>query len=197
MYPMRQPDLRRVKFATLVSLSEAAEKYQVFAAMEICTLHMEAAIPVHPFEVLSYGAKHGYASLTDMAEVQATSMSIEDAYAGLTLKMYIAWTRYHGRWLSILDHAHQWRPNANHEPCDLWKRLFAETSSRLGSNPKSLRKLDDIFRAQDVKPATTNPGIQFGFPGRTTCTHCYNNIVQWRRSVETEMHALPRLGIFL
>jgi hypothetical protein len=41
MYPMRQPDLKRVEFSTLTSLSETAEKYQVFSAMEICKFRME------------------------------------------------------------------------------------------------------------------------------------------------------------
>ena len=41
MYPMRQPDLKKVEYTTLASLSETAEKYQVFSAMEICKLRME------------------------------------------------------------------------------------------------------------------------------------------------------------
>lgn len=113
MYPMRQPDLKQAAFETLASLSEAVEKYQVFSAMEICKLYMEyvkpltlilglisklcdtirAATTIHPFEVLCYAAKHGYADLMNIAEEQATGMSLEDAYIGLTLEMYVAWVR--------------------------------------------------------------------------------------------------------
>ena len=44
MYPMRQPDLKKVDFVTLVFLSETVEKYQVFSAMEICKLRMECVL---------------------------------------------------------------------------------------------------------------------------------------------------------
>lgn len=41
MYPQRQPDLKRVEFEILQQLAEAAEKYQVFAAMATCKMLME------------------------------------------------------------------------------------------------------------------------------------------------------------
>jgi hypothetical protein len=210
MYPMRQPELKHTAFETLASLSEAVEKYQVFSAMEICKLYMEAATASHPFEVLCYAAKHGYADLMDIAEEQATGMSLEEAYVGLTLEMYVAWTRYHGRWLDVLDYAHHLKgPVADHvgpgPTCELWKRLFAETASRLGGNPRSLRTLDDVFRPQDAKPAgTANP-----IPGPmhlqmsrlmnqgSSCTNCYNSIVDWRQSVEAKLQGLPKLNTFL
>jgi len=44
MYPMRQPDLKKVEFSTLKSLSETAEKYQVFSAMEMCKCRMEYVV---------------------------------------------------------------------------------------------------------------------------------------------------------
>lgn len=40
MYPQRQPDLSMIAFKRLAELAEAAEKYQVYAAMEICRVRM-------------------------------------------------------------------------------------------------------------------------------------------------------------
>ena len=40
MYPQRQPDLINMDFKQLAELAEAAEKYQVFAAMAICNVYM-------------------------------------------------------------------------------------------------------------------------------------------------------------
>ena len=40
MYRGTRPDLRKVDFKTLSGLAEAAEKYQVFAASDICQVHM-------------------------------------------------------------------------------------------------------------------------------------------------------------
>ena len=40
VYPKRHPDLRRVSFDTVAAVAEAAEKYEVFSAMNICQLRM-------------------------------------------------------------------------------------------------------------------------------------------------------------
>jgi hypothetical protein len=40
MYPQRTPDLKKVEFTVLAKLAEAAEKYQVFGAMDICNTRM-------------------------------------------------------------------------------------------------------------------------------------------------------------
>lgn len=41
MYRQRQPDLSCVPFETLAQLAEAAEKYQVFSAIEVCKMYMK------------------------------------------------------------------------------------------------------------------------------------------------------------
>jgi hypothetical protein len=43
MYPQRPPDLRKLDFKVLADVAEAVEKYQVYAAMEICNIRMEYA----------------------------------------------------------------------------------------------------------------------------------------------------------
>lgn len=46
MYPQVQPDLDTVPFETLAGLAEAAEKYQVYAALQLIKIHMMCAILV-------------------------------------------------------------------------------------------------------------------------------------------------------
>lgn len=41
MYLQRHPDIKKIDFAILSGLAEAVEKYQVYAAMEICNIRME------------------------------------------------------------------------------------------------------------------------------------------------------------
>ena len=41
MYRQRQPDLSRLGPQELAKLAEAAEKYQVYSAMEVCKLRMQ------------------------------------------------------------------------------------------------------------------------------------------------------------
>jgi hypothetical protein len=45
-YPERHPDLASLDFEVLAPLAEAAEKYKVFAAMNVCHLRMKS---VHSF----------------------------------------------------------------------------------------------------------------------------------------------------
>jgi hypothetical protein len=40
IYPSRHPGLSDLKFCTLAMITEAAEKYEVFAAMNICEVRM-------------------------------------------------------------------------------------------------------------------------------------------------------------
>lgn len=44
MYLQPQPDLSAVSFEELAGLAEAAEKYQVYAAIPICKVHMEYVV---------------------------------------------------------------------------------------------------------------------------------------------------------
>ena len=46
IYPQRQPDLAEIDFKQLAELAEAAEKYQVFAAMTVCNIYMTYVVLV-------------------------------------------------------------------------------------------------------------------------------------------------------
>jgi len=44
VYPKRHPDVEELDFKLLAELAEAAEKYEVFFAMEICRIQMRFAL---------------------------------------------------------------------------------------------------------------------------------------------------------
>ena len=46
MYPQCQPNLKQLEFHTLSALAEAAEKYQVFSALDICSVYMRFVVAV-------------------------------------------------------------------------------------------------------------------------------------------------------
>ncbi|KAG5637537.1 hypothetical protein H0H81_004234 [Sphagnurus paluster] len=50
IYPARHPSLEKTDFATLKVLAEAAEKYQVFAAMNFCYIRMKSDIITSGFK---------------------------------------------------------------------------------------------------------------------------------------------------
>ncbi|EED77438.1 predicted protein, partial [Postia placenta Mad-698-R] len=91
MYRQRQPDLSCVPFETLAQLAEAAEKYQVFSAIEVCKMYMKASIPLHPVEVLAYAGRHDYATLCDEAAPLTINASVEDMSKHLGPATFIIW----------------------------------------------------------------------------------------------------------
>ncbi|KZP11904.1 hypothetical protein FIBSPDRAFT_755917, partial [Athelia psychrophila] len=94
-YPQRPPDLTSIPFEVFAGLAEAAEKYQMFGAMEICRLLMKCLpAPDHPFEVLMYAIRHEYPDLMDLAQRRALQFSPDQAFDCMSPAVYIAWVRY-------------------------------------------------------------------------------------------------------
>ncbi|KAJ7907681.1 hypothetical protein B0H13DRAFT_1715765 [Mycena leptocephala] len=67
IYLRRHPTPDNMPFAKVAALTEAAEKYQVYSAMNICHLRMKAFLPSHAPEILTYAARHDYPTV--VAEV--------------------------------------------------------------------------------------------------------------------------------
>ncbi|KAF7978046.1 hypothetical protein HWV62_1667 [Athelia sp. TMB] len=57
MYPRRQPNLSVLRFKLLAELAEAAEKYQVFAAMASCNVSMRCMFSI-TFTLLKHRLIH-------------------------------------------------------------------------------------------------------------------------------------------
>jgi hypothetical protein len=85
-YPSRRPSLVGVEFSILAGVAEAAEKYEVYIAMDMCYNRMvwggistsnqlreppnrnytfREQSREHPLEVLNYSTRHGYLGLAD------------------------------------------------------------------------------------------------------------------------------------
>ncbi|KII85197.1 hypothetical protein PLICRDRAFT_116383 [Plicaturopsis crispa FD-325 SS-3] len=101
-----QPDLSKASFRDLANVSEAAEKYQVYAALPPCKAHMARALPQHPFPVMAYAARHGYMSLANEAAELVVAMPYEAILAklaSLPMDCGVAWVRGSGR-AAVLTH---------------------------------------------------------------------------------------------
>ncbi|KAF7978045.1 hypothetical protein HWV62_1665 [Athelia sp. TMB] len=100
IYPQRHPDLAEIDFKQLAELSEAAEKYRVFAAMTRDMLRgysqyiLSEAYADHSFEVMLYAMRHGYEKLMDKAEKIALGVSQTLAFECFTPQVYNAWVSY-------------------------------------------------------------------------------------------------------
>lgn len=108
MYPQRRPEIKKIGFKQLEALAEAAEKYQVFSAMDVCQWRLACVVmksqritwpqeyyreiyAKHPLEVLCFAMKHGYSDLATLTEKKALELSPTVAFERLPLPAYIAW----------------------------------------------------------------------------------------------------------
>ncbi|KJA25068.1 hypothetical protein HYPSUDRAFT_135172 [Hypholoma sublateritium FD-334 SS-4] len=63
IYPNRHPSLRDQDFETLLEISDAVQKYEIFAAMNTCETRLMEAIPMHSTDILLHALRH---NLTDI-----------------------------------------------------------------------------------------------------------------------------------
>jgi len=186
IYPQRTPDLRKVRFDVLAGLAEAVEKYQVYAAMDICYIHMGVAIPHHPLQVLDYAVRHRVLGLVDKVEDKYLLSSPQEAFKCLTIPVYVVWTLYYAQWQAALKYAHtfeQWPSSGgcqkSNPNCNIW-HFYAKVSHRLGGNPYSLLNLDYVFQLK-----------------AKSCTVCQTTRDNWRSRVEKKLKQLPKFSTFL
>ncbi|KAH9922172.1 uncharacterized protein B0H18DRAFT_1121000 [Fomitopsis serialis] len=106
MYRQRQPDLNKIDADELAMLAEAAEKYSVYAAMEVCKLCMQSAIQKMPLLVMGYAARHGYESLCEEAAPHTVQAQAADAFKHLDGGCFASWVLYREHWLEILYDIH-------------------------------------------------------------------------------------------
>ncbi|KIL60514.1 hypothetical protein M378DRAFT_83615, partial [Amanita muscaria Koide BX008] len=91
LYPKPLPDVKGLPFKTLASLAEAAEKYQVFSAMMICSMRMTVVVNDHPVDVLRYAAIHHYKELLDIAAPLVITRPLSEALDRLPPNTIPAW----------------------------------------------------------------------------------------------------------
>ncbi|KAK2459285.1 hypothetical protein APHAL10511_008706 [Amanita phalloides] len=102
MYPERQPSLKKISFRVMADLAEAAEKYEVFAAMATCHTHMTAEIEKHSLAVLVYAAKHDYPELLDKSAMMVIGQPLDSVVDRMPPAVAVVWIRYYQKWRDFL-----------------------------------------------------------------------------------------------
>ncbi|KZP33561.1 hypothetical protein FIBSPDRAFT_310403 [Athelia psychrophila] len=194
MYPQRHPDLTKIDFMQLAELAEAAEKYQVYAAMDVCNIRMDEAFSDHSFEVMMYAMRHGYPELMDKSERKALEVSPTIAFESFTPQVYIAWTRYYAQWLDLLAslHIHMANVHGDHDISDhhwgenKWMLWIVTSLDR----PAALLKLDSFFESSVYE---SHP-----LRGMRRCERCKNFLTTWRDGhMKQEIERMKKLSSFL
>ncbi|TFK67469.1 hypothetical protein BDN72DRAFT_770636, partial [Pluteus cervinus] len=91
MHKQRQPDLKKLEFKVFRGLAEAAEKYFIYAAMDVCRMQMQSFAKTHPLEVLGYAAKHDYPEICDLCAPATLGMSLKKIQGVLTPADTLRW----------------------------------------------------------------------------------------------------------
>jgi len=194
MYPQRHPDLTKINFKQLAELAEAAEKYQVYAAMDVCNIRMDEAYSGHSFEVMMYAMRHKYPELMDKSERKALEVSPTLAFESFTPPVYIAWTRYYAQWLDLLASLHMHMANI-HGDHDILTHAWGQNKWMLWivtslDRPAALLKLDSLFESS-VYESHPPQGMQH-------CIYCKHHLETWRDGYMNQgVERMKKLSNFL
>ncbi|KAJ7048777.1 hypothetical protein C8F01DRAFT_46413 [Mycena amicta] len=184
IYPQRHPALDTTPFEVLYPLAEAAEKYQVFPAMNICHIRLRDMVNEHPAEIVVYAAKHDYPYLVSHIAPMMISMPPIQVIEILPPHLILPWTKYVNEWTKVLKFATS-TYSFNHEStnnCLDFFRRQCHCLSRLGAGVHTLRSLDRIFAPYSA------------FSLRDCCTR---DLKQWREKIEAEVAKIPKFSTFL
>ncbi|KAJ7877609.1 hypothetical protein B0H13DRAFT_2200535 [Mycena leptocephala] len=184
VHNQRQPDSSRFQFETLAGLAEAAEKYLVFSAMEVCKIQMRLSIPTHPVRVLAYAAKHGYPELRDIAAPLTISASLQSVEAAMhdMPEILIAWVKYREGFIHTLHFLFKRPPIVLHRgglnTCELWEPFQQEIVEKtVDCQLEPLKQFqayveDELHHLKD-------------------CAHCIIRARNWGRTVADRVDLLP------
>jgi len=94
-YPEDRPDVEKLPFDDLVLLAEAAEKYQVYALMNICQICMKQQLPQHAMSILGYAARHNYPDILDIAApLVVVRLTLSETLPILPPHLIMRWVEY-------------------------------------------------------------------------------------------------------
>ncbi|KAJ3916807.1 hypothetical protein F5877DRAFT_45820, partial [Lentinula edodes] len=94
MYPQRFPSLDNMKIDPLIELAETAEKYEIFALIHICELHLRSFMRQHPREILRFAAKYDHRELVkELAPILVPYLPLSELADLLPAHLYKPWVR--------------------------------------------------------------------------------------------------------
>ncbi|KAL1750471.1 hypothetical protein FB107DRAFT_279603 [Schizophyllum commune] len=102
VYSGRHPTLADTPFDRLAKLAEAAEKYGVAPARNICLVRMTLCFKEEPLRTLAYAYKHDYPDLMNACAPLTIGTSTDTAGDILPPLLYIPWTRYDDGWMTTI-----------------------------------------------------------------------------------------------
>lgn len=184
IYPMHHPNLGGTPFSTICMLSEAAEKYEVYAAMNICSIRMQLVLPKYADVVIAYAVKHDYQDILRKAAPLMLNKPLNEIIANMPMNLVIPWVQYYEHWNHVLQLAISY-PNR-------WKSRWGSTCCT--STDICVSVLQVVCRLISVQ-SLQNLDAVFNI-GSACCNDTASKMVAWRHSVEVSMKVIPEFSTF-
>ncbi|KAF9472919.1 hypothetical protein BDN70DRAFT_817966, partial [Pholiota conissans] len=132
----RQPSVADLSSNLFFEVAEAAEKYIVYAAMNVCITTMRYVLKSDSPEVLNHCYKHGYTNLIDQAASNMLSRSLTEAAIKLTAPGLLQrWTFYYGQWHDAIQDAISKLEKNMPRDCHVWSRVLASYARKFEKDP--------------------------------------------------------------
>lgn len=182
--PGNPPDLRGLPFDSLARLTKAAEKYQVFNAMSICSERMRSLSDQYPKQILVYGLHYNYPAIVDeTAPHVVTSEKLADIFPLLPLDHHSRWLGYYGLWVSALQQivSYSFEKQTEEYPRsrECWELCWKIIVKRLS---KGVRSLNDPTQTYSVPTYKRHPG----------CPRCRAACISWKSYAESVISQIPQ-----
>jgi len=189
MHNTRQPDLSKLSFVTLELLAEAAEKYMVFSAMQVCKIYMEKAVRAYPLDVFVYAIKHDYLDVADEAAPLLICIPLGKFLDLATIcdvpaNTVIRFIRYRERWSNLIGILYGSITVVLHrggvETCDKWAEFYNTILLDVKLDPGSLSRFPEI--------ANENRHLL------DDCTHCWIKVEWLKNKIAVGIAGIPRFS---
>lgn len=187
-YPDRHPDLTTLKFDVLGPLGDAAQKYSVYPAMNVCKICMRKLLPQHSDAILAYAARHNYPDLLDAAALSALKIPLHELVVLLPTHLVIPWVQYHEQWNQVLK-------DALSHILELWDNILRCTSRSKKLHPRVYERLLLSLNLGGVASLLDLDAVigASGCCGSLRLDSC----TTWRESVEKDIVNIRSFGNFL
>ncbi|KJA14456.1 hypothetical protein HYPSUDRAFT_72587 [Hypholoma sublateritium FD-334 SS-4] len=181
----RQSSVMNMASDTFFPLAEAAEKYQVFGAINTCFTRLDQLIKQHPIEVLNHSHRHGYLDIADQAAIETIALPLDKITKGLThpgllqqwLLHYIHWRNLAAFGSTLLDDC----PSPTNG-CTVWPKIktnyFTAVMGNLWGN--------DFVLDCHQQPCTAREPY-----GHRDVCRCSNNIQEAQKKITLEKLNIP------
>ncbi|KAF9529949.1 hypothetical protein CPB83DRAFT_789386 [Crepidotus variabilis] len=103
--PKKYPEIEDLEFALLSEVAEAAEKYEAFAAMEVCRLQLRRFLPKHAREILTHATKHDGTRLIKETIPHLGRQPLTTVSSMLPARYVVPWVLYRSTFEDIFSSA--------------------------------------------------------------------------------------------